>query len=166
MYDYGKRAWFVFDTEVDPNTLEYQDFCIEDENGVIFDPYEARLGSDYKTVELLFEDFNAAKGWCWAVYTKGSLYSMAGLRVDDTRYRWLPYGLVPPGPDAGYALEHINIDSVTASISEQNKYYGYSTEHLQIEDVTAAIYTETYSTEGYMNEHLQIQNATVSAAFV
>ena len=108
-FNYGQRAVFVFDRELDASTLRASDFAIVDDRGVRFVPLSASLDSDFMTVRLTFYDFNAAHGVCRAVYTPGTLKTMAGYTAEYTEYSFTPVGLVPPTEPAPAPVSAYNV---------------------------------------------------------
>lgn len=107
--DFGKKATFVFDRELDASTLRASDFAIVDDRGVRFVPLSVSLDSDFMTVRLTFYDFNAAHGVCRAVYTPGTLKTMAGYTAVYTEYSFTPVGLVPPTEPAPAPVSAYNV---------------------------------------------------------
>ena len=99
MTDWGKRCFFRFNAEIDPETIigQASAFAITDENGVTFRALECTLLDDYLTVQLEFLNFNNARGTCTASYTPGLLVTMAGKTVPYTEFVFLPINLVPTG---------------------------------------------------------------------
>lgn len=100
MRNYGKIAYFLFDVELNKETLTPNNFYIADDRGVRFYAVGASLLNDLRTVRLKFIDFNAAHGLCRAVYEPGTLISMAGYVAEYTEFSFLPVGLVPPADPA------------------------------------------------------------------
>ena len=95
--DYGKRAMFVFDVHLNPTEVAAQASCfvIEGENGVDYPAATATLGTDGKTVNLIFADFNNAGETATAKYVPGTVTTMAGNAMATTSIDFNPTGLVP-----------------------------------------------------------------------
>lgn len=101
MIDYGKRCLFIFNVELNPTTLANQapQFTIVDDRGTVFAAQSITLGDDLRTVICDFLDFNSAHGICTAIYTPGTIVSMADKDVPYAEFEFLPTGLVPPIED-------------------------------------------------------------------
>lgn len=96
--NYGLKVVLSFSVELDPESIAAEDFSMLDENGVGWIAYDAILWPDRKKLTLHFDDFNNAAGNLTAVYTPGSLTSMAGKTASALSFSFVPYELVPtPG---------------------------------------------------------------------
>lgn len=96
--DWGKKAVFVFDRHLRAEDVAAQPttFSIVDSNNNIHYAKEASLRSDGKTVDLGFWNFNSASGACYAMYSPGTVRSMADVELEETSLGFTPANLVFP----------------------------------------------------------------------
>ena len=96
--DWGTTVVVTFSNYLvaDQVASNYLQFALVDSWGAAYYPNTAVLGSDGKTVTLIFEDFNAAYDLCELQYTPGTVYSLATVLVEATSFNFTPQNLNPP----------------------------------------------------------------------
>ena len=109
--DWGHIAVFVFDRHLvaDEVAAQYAAFSIVDNRGTSFVAQSATLGADGKTVTMEFLDFNNARGACSAIYTPGTVHSMADVALVSTSLSFTPQNLIPSAVPAPQVVSVENV---------------------------------------------------------
>ena len=137
--DWGKTAVFVFDRHLLAADVAAQPsaFRIVDSRAVVYFAQSAVLGADGMMVTLHFLNFNNANGTCRAVYTPGTVRSMADVPLAETQLSWIPQNLVPPAVPAPEPISATNIGSIDIGAWEIGD--GAYIKILFTEDLTGAV---------------------------
>lgn len=97
--DWGKRLIITFDVHLQAATVTVNAtrFILTDSRNATYTASTAALGTDGKTVILIFTNFNSAQGECIISYTPGTIVSMAETIAESTSKMFIPRNLYDPG---------------------------------------------------------------------
>lgn len=95
--DWGKQVVFVFDKELEANSVEESlgSFYFIDSQNRYFFPYKAEMDETGKLATLFFVDFNSVGGDCVAHYTPGTVVTMVDESLPAQERTFTPMNLVP-----------------------------------------------------------------------